>query len=217
MRGDTASHPHCDVSFDVRADRAEEGSGMSAGVRVSRAEAVGIAVRVMAALRPGCDRIEVAGSLRREMRDVGDIEIVAQPKTHKEPSGLFFEVDAEVSDLDPLVDRLVKSGEYERLLGKDRYTKLRHRASGLQVDLFTVRPPAQWGVIHTIRTGPAAYSQWLVTEARRRGFHVREGALHRGSLGCGSVPCEVIETPEERDLFEALGMRWPQPVERGRM
>jgi DNA polymerase/3'-5' exonuclease PolX len=114
-------------------------------------------------------------------------------------------------------DRLVKSGEYERLLGKDRYTKLRHRASGLQVDLFTVRPPAQWGVIHTIRTGPAAYSQWLVTEARRRGFHVREGALHRGSLGCGSVPCEVIETPEERDLFEALGMRWPQPVERGRM
>jgi DNA polymerase/3'-5' exonuclease PolX len=189
---------------------------VSTGVRVGYREALAVAERVVAALRPGCDRIEIAGSLRREARDVGDIEIVARPKTHKEPSGLFFEVDAEVSDLDPLVDRLVASGEYERLLGKDRYTKLRHRASGLQVDLFTVRPPAQWGVIHTIRTGPAAYSQWLVTEARRRGFHVREGALHRGSLGCGSASCEVIDTPEEHDLFAALGMRWPRPVERGR-
>jgi DNA polymerase/3'-5' exonuclease PolX len=189
---------------------------VSAGVRVGYREALVVAERVIAALRPGCERIEIAGSLRREARDVGDIEIVAQPKTHKEPSGLFFETDAEVSDLDPLVDRLVASGEYERLLGKDRYTKLRHRTSGLQVDLFTVRPPAQWGVIHTIRTGPATYSQWLVTEARRRGFHVREGALHRGGLGCGSAPCEVIDTPEEHDLFAALGMRWPRPVERGR-
>jgi DNA polymerase/3'-5' exonuclease PolX len=188
---------------------------VSTGVRVGYREALAVAERLIATLRPGCDRIEIAGSLRREARDVGDIEIVARPKTHKEPSGLFFEADAEVSDLDPLVDRLVESGDYERLLGKDRYTKLRHRASRLQIDLFTVRPPAQWGVIHTIRTGPAAYSQWLVTEARRRGFHVREGALHRGGLGCGSARCEVIDTPEEHDLFEALGMRWPRPVERG--
>lgn len=188
---------------------------MSTGTRLARADALAIAEAFVAAIRPGCDRVEIAGSLRRGSPDVGDIEVVARPTTHPEPSGLFFEVDVDVSDLDPLVDRLVASGDYERLLGKDRYTKLRYRPAGVQIDLFTVRPPAQWGVIYLIRTGPADYSQWLVTEARRKGFHVREGAMHRGSLGCPqSRECEVIPTPEEHDVYALLGMPWTVPAAR---
>ncbi|MEW6287659.1 MAG: hypothetical protein AB1509_15670 [Chloroflexota bacterium] len=44
-------------------------------------EAQKIAARVIDALAPHCQRIEVAGSIRRQSPQVGDIEIVCQPKT----------------------------------------------------------------------------------------------------------------------------------------
>lgn len=185
---------------------------MSAGVRVSLADAATIAEEVVSVLSPACERIAIAGSIRRGKPDIGDIELVALSRYHDEPSGLFFEVGARVWDLDRAVDEYAGTGAVERLLGKDKYTKLRHVASGLQVDLFTVKPPAQWGVIFLIRTGPAEYSQRFVTGIRSRGFHVRDGALHRGGLGCGAYVCPVIDTPEERDVYAAVGLA-PVPAE----
>ena len=187
---------------------------MSTGTRVALPAALDVVEELVARLAPACLRIEPAGSIRRGSPDVGDVELVAIPRTHDEPSGLFFEVDAIVDELAPVIDRLVAGGEYLRLLGKDRYTKLRHRRSGLQVDLFSVRPPAQWGVIFLIRTGPAGYSHRFVTEARDRGHHSAHGALHAGRLGCGALPCEVVETPEEIDVYRALGVPYLAPAER---
>ena len=186
---------------------------MSAGARIPFAEARAVADELLTILRLGCERIEIAGSVRRGSPDVGDIELVAVPRMDQAARG-FFET-AEVSVLDLLVDTLVIQGTLARLNASgERYAKLRHVASGLQVDLFIVRPPAQWGVIYLIRTGPAAYSQALVTEARRRHFHVAGGALHRGGLGCGIEPCEVIPTPEEADVYRALGMPFAAPQDR---
>ncbi len=193
---------------------------MSTGQRLAAADAREIANELVAYLAPACERIEVAGSLRRKAADVGDVELVAVSRSHPVPSGLLFEVEATAWDLDERVEDLVAGGDVERLLGKDRYTKLRHRPTGLQVDLFTVKPPASWGVIFLIRTGPADYSHWFVNEIRRRGFHVREGALHRGGLGCpsegrGTSRCEVVATPEERDVYAAVGLPWVAPERRG--
>jgi len=42
-------------------------------------------------LEPYCDRIEVAGSIRRQNPEVGDIEIVCIPKTVK--GGLFDDME----------------------------------------------------------------------------------------------------------------------------
>jgi DNA polymerase/3'-5' exonuclease PolX len=183
---------------------------MSTGARVPFAEARAVADELVTILGLGCERIEVAGSVRRGSPDVGDVEFVAVPLMETIARG-FFDT-AEVSTLDLLVDTLVIQGTLARLdASGERYAKLRHVTSGLQVDLFIVRPPAQWGVIYLIRTGPAAYSQALVTEARRRHFHVAGGALHRGGLGCGSDPCEVIPTPEEADVYRALGMPFVAP------
>ena len=51
------------------------------------AEAQAIAQEVVEQLRPHCERIVVAGSIRRKKSEVGDIEIVAIPKPYS--SGLF--------------------------------------------------------------------------------------------------------------------------------
>jgi hypothetical protein len=51
--------------------------------------ALAIAERAKAELSPYCQRIDIAGSLRRQRLQVKDIELVAQP--FQEPSDLFGE------------------------------------------------------------------------------------------------------------------------------
>jgi hypothetical protein len=53
-----------------------------------------------------------------------------------------------------------------------------------------------------------------VTEARDRGHHVAEGELHAGGAGCGFVPCATVPTPEEADVYRALGLFHPIPEQR---
>jgi len=58
--------------------------------RVSLAEAAADAEAFVAAVSPWCERIEVAGSVRRGKRDVGDVEYVVIPKFEEVPGpGLF--------------------------------------------------------------------------------------------------------------------------------
>jgi len=190
---------------------------MSTGLRYTLAEAQRIAGAIVGQLDPSCVRLEIAGSLRRGRPDVGDIELVAIPRFIEEPSGLFD--TCQVSLLDRALAREERDQVLERLEGGDRYVKLRHLRSGLQVDLFVCLPPAQFGCILAIRTGPADYSQRLVTLARRQGNHVAGGALRLG-MRDHSTPaekvctCPVIPTPEERDFFAALGGRYLEPSER---
>jgi DNA polymerase/3'-5' exonuclease PolX len=61
---------------------------MSAAVKFPYPVVLPIAGRIVEALRPYCERIEIAGSLRREKPMVGDIEIVAIPRR---PVDLFGE------------------------------------------------------------------------------------------------------------------------------
>lgn len=181
---------------------------MSAGTRAPLAEAAAIARGLVAELGVACERIEIAGSIRRGKADVGDIELVAVPDILTLPDGMFE--TRQVNRLAERVDALIEAG----VLGShptdpkrgERYSKLIHRPSGLQVDLFSARLDT-FGLIYLIRTGPADYSQQFVTDIRRRALHVKHGELHRGSLGCGSFPCGVVPTPEEADVFAAA--RWP--------
>lgn len=193
---------------------------MSTGVRVPLAEADAVAHELVAVLDLGCDRIAVAGSIRRRRPDIGDVEIVAVPRIRTETvvEGLFAEErQVEVDELQVLVDALVLKGTLASHPTDSkhgaRYSKLLHPASGLQVDLFSARP-STFGLIYLIRTGPATYSQWLATEARRRAHHVAGGELHRGGMGCGSIPCPVVPTPDERDVYAALRLPFAPPEQR---
>lgn len=181
---------------------------MSAAVRMPLAVAASAAARLRDIIEPGATRIEVAGSIRRRRADIGDIELVAVPILEAQPSG-FFESRV-ANKLTDLVDWLVRSDVLAHHPTDpkrgERYSKLLDPVSGLQVDLFSATADS-FGLIYLIRTGPADYSRGFVTDLRKRGLHVGAGQLHRGGLGCGTSPCEVIPTPEERDVYAAAG--WP--------
>ena len=192
---------------------------MSTAVRVPLSRAEAVSAELIALLSPAAERVEVAGSIRRRSPDIGDIELVAIPRYHVEAvAGLWGAEESEVNDLHVLVTDLLTDGTLlphptDPKRG-ERYSKVVHAASGLQVDLFAARPET-FGLIFLIRTGPAAYSQWLVTAARSKGFHVAEGELHRGSMAPEvHVRCERVPVPGEADVYTALGLAYTRPEDR---
>jgi len=152
-------------------------------------------------------RIEIAGSIRREKPEVKDIEIVAAPK-YVQVMDMFGEPKGYVSNagfITNLVD-MVQGEKY--IKNGDRYKQILLK-SGINLDLFLVFPPAQWGVIYTIRTGPWGFSKKIVTPEKWGGYlqtgcEVKDGAL----WDCG----RTIDTPEEKDFFEYLTIDWTDPV-----
>lgn len=165
-------------------------------------------------LAPACERIEIAGGLRRRKPDVHDLELVAIPKSFPLVRNLLGEV---TEDYFPLDDYLADLVELGKLAPGDkngrRFKQFKVLPSGIYLDLFIVLPPAQWGVIKAIRTGPAHYSHWLVTRKDRGGalpnhLRVKDGAIRP------LYDDLVIETPTEESFFEALGIPMPDPVDR---
>lgn len=171
---------------------------------LSRAEQ--LANAIVAELAPGCERIEVAGSIRRRKPDVGDIEVVAIPKMGTDLLG-----DPVGSALDSILDAQVAAGRFERVKGGDRYRQFIVKKQGIKLDLFLTDADC-WGAIFTIRTGSAEFSHKLVTPKSIGGLlpsHLRvQGGRLRDSDG------KAISTPEETDLFNAIGLPWIEPEKR---
>ncbi len=174
---------------------------MSAATKQPRAVVLPLAERIVEALRPYCERIELAGSLRRERPMVGDIEIVAIPRRFlnllSEPMSGPTLVDSYLSDRGVT---FTKRGERYQQFGYGRLT----------VDLFL--PTAEtWGSTFTIRTGGWEFSRWLVTARAAGGAAPNHIAFRDGRLYESG---RLLATPEERDVFAALGLAWIPPMER---
>jgi DNA polymerase/3'-5' exonuclease PolX len=122
-------------------------------------------------LRPACQRIEIAGSVRRGKARPNDIEIVAVPRWRGQAT-LMWGVEPTENMLDLRCLELLATGQLEkRLDNQGRYcwgTGIK-RAIFYQgkdyapLDLFQVVGSAQWGVIYAIRTGPGDFNHRLVT------------------------------------------------------
>lgn len=178
------------------------------------------AEKLQGALASSCERIEIAGSIRRRVDQVKDIELVAVPKIVSADAGDLWGSQAPrdllaeqlqalrlsrfVVPRDVEVHRKDGSVEHSQRVG-DRYQALEFE--GIPVDLFVVRPPADWGVVFAIRTGPAEFSHQLVTDCQRFFRKVRDGQL----LDAYQQP---IPCPEEADFFRNIGQPWLDPWER---
>lgn len=161
-------------------------------------QVIDTAERVVEALRPYCQRIEIAGSLRRNRPMVGDIEIVALPTIDRFQTDLFGKDYLEKSRLDYFLQDnnvpLIKDGPKMKQFNYGRFT----------VDLFLPESSAHWGCIFLIRTGSSQFSKWLMTDAQHQaGLRFKDGRLTRQDL--------PLDTPEETDVLQALGLPWIPP------
>lgn len=174
-----------------------------------------IAGRIIEKLSPNCIRIEPAGSVRRLKPEVGDIEIVAIPKPGMD---LFGEPVWKNTKLDAAALKLGKE-----IKGGEKYKQIRlPDGNGINLDLFIVTPPAQWGVQFAIRTGDRFFSHWMVTNNNLTAHSERSGEDFKGALPAwarvehGAVweGNRLIAMPEEIDFFKYCGLDYIAPQDR---
>lgn len=159
--------------------------------RMERAEAQRVADKVIAALRPHCERIEVCGSLRRGCLEVGDVDIVAVAKS--ENSFVW-------AGLDVLAPTRIRGGTSEAKLGC-------FEIDDVQVDVWLV-PAESWGAALMFATGPAERNKRQRQHARRKGMILNQYGLFREATG------ELIASKTERAVYGALNEPYLKPEQR---
>lgn len=180
------------------------------------ADALVVAQDLADAMRPYCESVHVAGSIRRRKPVVGDVEIVAVPRwvDSPDPMDLFGESTRPVNLLHSAW--LPGSGVRWIRAGVETVHPCAPRPDGAywrgqlpcghQLDLFLAKPDNA-GLILLIRTGSAEYSQAVVTHAKRIGKPCKDGYLW-DTLG------RRIPTPTEESVFAVLGLQWVAPEQR---
>ena len=171
------------------------------------AEAQELSLHLAALLEPACERVVVAGSIRREKAEVKDVELVALPLF---PLDVFGMPDyRRPSCLNETVDRLIAEGrlEWDGALVRrgSKYKRLLVPRRGIALDLF-LADHLNFGNILAIRTGNAKFSESLMIAAKRMGLQQKEGYLHR-QLSGKIIPCE-----SEEAYFRELGLQFVPPV-----
>jgi DNA polymerase/3'-5' exonuclease PolX len=176
-----------------------------------------LAERAMDLLQPGCKRIEIAGGLRRQKPDPHDIELVAVPDL-RAPRPTFG-CPAYITTLDAILGSLERGDEDDfRIhlsMNGPKFKQFGISQDGgqhwlIKLDLFLVTPPSDWGVQFLIRTGPAEFSQWIVTQKWQggglpNGYQVEDGrVLNRTTKDY--IPC-----PEEIDFLNFCKLDWIAP------
>ena len=150
-------------------------------------QALKIAEKVKQELEPHCQRIEIAGSIRRKKQEVKDIEIVA--------------ISNNRFQLGLIVDK------WKKIKGNvgGKYLQ-RELPEGIKLDLFFATE-RNFGLILAIRTGSAEYSHHvLATGWVKNGFKSIDGMLTKNN--------QEIEVKEEIDLFNLINIKYIEPEKR---
>ncbi len=176
-----------------------------------------IAEELVGALAPACERIEVAGSVRRGKANPKDIEIVFIPKRGERMKDLFSMENYLLTD--DVLERLNVEGVLQRdsvtVRWGPKYKRAVHRASGAVVEMFAATEE-NWGYIYALRTGPGDFNKVLVRSVGDGGALPLGLSLRDGHLWDRRNPfrVHVIRVETEEEFFEAMGMPcWP-PEER---
>lgn len=178
--------------------------------RYPRAEALAVAEALKAQLTPVCERIEIAGSLRRGKPAVGDIELVCIPK----PIDPFYSW-GEYDQLDAALRQMISDGllrkrrnKQGRFIGYGIQNKyLVHVPSGIGVDVFSTEG-RYWGMALVVRTGPKEFNIRMMTRFRELGMR---GHAYGGSTDIGGTE---LDCPDEEPVFRLLGWPYMLPEER---
>ena len=183
--------------------------------RHSLAKAKQVADELMRLFTPWCERIEVAGSIRRKQPDVKDIELLCVSKVWSSPD-LFGGLSTSGYELDFNLDELVSDG----LVLKKRQSKaglqsygeqnklLTHVPSGIPVDVFS-SSTKNWGMSLVVRTGPKNFNIRMMARFKELGM---------GEHAYGGVTDQYgneIECPDEETVFRLLRWFWIPPEKRG--
>jgi DNA polymerase (family X) len=136
------------------------------------------------------DRIDYAGSLRRMVETIGDVDLLVAS-----------------DDPVPVMDAFTGIGIVERVLAKGEAKSSVLTRQGLQVDLRVV-PAEAWGAAMIYFTGSKAHNIRIREMAVRKGLKLNEYGLFDAKSGT------LIVAETEQEVYERLGLPWIPPTMR---
>jgi len=161
---------------------------MMARGKIALERAQKVADAVVKRLSPYCQRIEIAGSIRRRKPWVNDVDLVL---ILKDPWNFHAE--------------LMKLGQL-KMSGKKI---MRAIVGSVQVDIY-VADEATWATLFLIRTGSKENNIRLCSRAKDMGWH-----LAASGDGLFNEKGERIAGDSEISIYNALGLPYQRPEERG--
>lgn len=170
------------------------------------AYALGVAEDLKALLAPTCERVAIAGSVRRRRETVKDIELVVIPR-YQASMNLFGEGEKRTDLLSMVIDAYMnidgifskRMNTAGRPIGYGPLNKyLVHVPTGLAVDIFTATPE-NWGMAMVVRTGPKELNVRMMQRFRELGME--------GGVYWVKHVIEEIPVPDEETVFRLL--QWP--------
>lgn len=188
-----------------------------------------IAAKFIMRLAPFCQRIDIAGSITRREPEVKDADFVLIPKMHAvedmfhHPTGeTWSEVDEQLGMM--LAEGILKfcKDRHDNDIDGPKHKKLQLLHHDLVIELWIVTPPAQFGVIKLLRTGPADFSHQVVTKRNRMTDVLSDGRRVPGLLpsvctmnqGRVLINGNPVDMPEEIDFFRLMEIAWIPPESR---
>lgn len=167
-------------------------------------KAKAIADELVELLKPACERIVIAGSIRRRRPDVGDIELLCIPK-----------LEEGIDLLDRELGWLMLNGVFDhrrdkrgRIIYGPKNKLLFHKPSGIGVDIFSTTEEC-WPVALVVRTGGKNTNMEIASRAIERGMR-----FHAYGRGFTRADGSELVCHSEQDVFRAVGLRYLEPWER---
>jgi DNA polymerase (family X) len=151
-------------------------------------EIVALSQKVKNRLSPYAQRLEVAGSIRRNQLDrVADIDIVAIPK----------------QDHENIVSTLNQLGKVTQTGDK----KIEAYVKGVKVDVVLTSPKS-WGAALFYLTGPSGANIGRRRMAKEKGLLLNQEGVFNRKTG------RYLAGKTEKDVYKALGKPYKKPEER---
>lgn len=178
--------------------------------------ALAVAQEIVTILRPVCERIIIAGSLRREKSSVGDVEIlyISRELTGNRIGDFFAQETRRLAE--ERIDSMLFDGLLTKRLNSvgshmwgDQNKLAVHAATGIPVDLFRTTE-SNWFNALVCRTGSAAHNVTIATRAQQLGW--RWSVYGSGFIDTAATRAHDVTS--EEDLFDFLQMEFKAPKDR---
>ncbi|MDO8599138.1 MAG: helix-hairpin-helix domain-containing protein, partial [bacterium] len=162
------------------------------GERMPIGKALPLAEALVRALERSklCDRVEIAGSIRRRKETIGDIDLLVTSEHPKRVMDLFC--------ASPVIDRVIAKGPTKaNVLLK----------AGIEADLRVLDPDVFGAGLYYF-TGSKTHNIRTRTIAITKGLTVNEYGVHRGTK---EKRGKLVACRTEEDVFHAIGLPYIPP------
>lgn len=169
-----------------------------------------IAEDLVSELSGFCDRIEIAGSLRRRKHAVNDIDLVVIPKFIQVQDESLFGEPVRENLLEKKLSQLCLIGQLDLEANGSKIKRFLKTVDGdtIPIDVYIANEQTWWTLL-LIRTGSRNHNIKLAKRAMDLHMHLK--ADGSGLLAPGGT---LIPIHREEEIFRHLGLAYRPPEER---